>query len=57
MVALIGWLSSHLVVILGVLLAISEALAVLFPADSGFGGILAGLIKFLKGFGAKEPGA
>lgn len=49
-----AWLIDHLMPIVGVLLGISEALAVAFPSESGFGGILAGFIKFLKAIGAKD---
>lgn len=54
---MIQWIVSNFPVILGVLLGISEALGLLFPSESGFGGILAGIIKFLKSVGAKDPGA
>lgn len=51
------WLTTNLPLILGVLLAISEGLSLLFPASTGAGGILAGIVKVLKALGAKEPGA
>ena len=43
-----AWLTEHASLILSVALGLSEVLALVFPADSGFGGILAGLIKLLK---------
>jgi hypothetical protein len=57
MMAVISWMMGHSAIEMAVLLGISEALALVFPSDSGFGGMLAGLIKALKGLGAKEPGA
>lgn len=55
MADLISWLVSHAVVILSVLLGISEALALIFPPQSGVAGFLQAAIKFLKSLGAKEP--
>lgn len=57
MAALIAWLSLHWAVIASVLLGVSEALAVVFPSSTGFGGMIAGLIKILKSFGAQAPPA
>lgn len=48
MAALINFLIDHKDIIGGAVLAISELLALIFPSDKGFGGIVAGLIKFLK---------
>ena len=53
---MLAYLMDHATLILSCLLGFSEALALLFPSSSGFGGILAGLIKILKGAGIKEPG-
>lgn len=50
-----SWLMANWGMIATVLLGLSEALALMFPASTGFGGILAGVIKFLKGLGAKDP--
>lgn len=51
---IVSWLMSHWDVISTVLLSLSEALALLFPSENGFGGILAGIIKSLRGMGAKD---
>lgn len=51
----ISWLSANYGVIASVLLGVSECLALLFPSSSGFGGILAGVIKFLKGLNVQPP--
>lgn len=44
--------------VLSVVLGLSEVLAVaqvlLFPNNAGFGGIVAGIIKFLKGLGVSD---
>lgn len=53
---MLAFLIAHESLILMILLAVSEVLAVIFPADSGFGGIVAGAVKLLKSVGAKEPG-
>lgn len=55
MTAVIAWLMANWGMIAAILLGVSEALALAFPATTGFGGILAGIIKFLKGLGAKDP--
>jgi hypothetical protein len=55
MSAVIAWLMANWGMIATVLLGISEALAVVFPSSTGFGGILAGIIKFLQGLGAQPP--
>lgn len=51
------WLMQNWAMVATVLLGISEALAVVFPASTGVGGILAGVIKVLKGAGVKPPSA
>jgi hypothetical protein len=42
------WLRENEALILSSLLGLSEVLALFFPSESGFGGILAGAIKVLK---------
>lgn len=54
MAAVLAWFMANWGMIAGVLLAISEALHIAFPADSGFGGFINGAIQFLKGIGAKD---
>ena len=49
-----AWLVDHWPAIVAALLAVSEGLAVLFPSQSGFGGILAGIVKVLKALGAAK---
>lgn len=55
MSAVIAWLVANWGIIATVLLGISEALAVIFPSSTGAGGIIAGIISFLKSLGAKPP--
>jgi hypothetical protein len=55
MTAVIAWLMANWGMIATILLGVSEALALAFPASSGFGGIVAGIVKFLKGLGVKDP--
>lgn len=55
MSAVIAWIVANWATIATVLLGVSEALALVFPPTSGFGGILAGLIKWIKGLGVKDP--
>ena len=50
-----SWFAANWSIIASVLLGISEALGLVFPSSSGFGGILAGIIKFLSGVGIKPP--
>jgi hypothetical protein len=54
-----AWLSANLPVLLTVLLVLSEAVAavsqLLWPANKGLSGIVAGIIKLLQTFGAKAP--
>lgn len=52
---LIAWLEANWGLIASVLLGISESLALIFPASSGFGGIIASAIGFLKKIGAQQP--
>lgn len=54
---MLSWLIAHEELVLAVLLGVSELLALLFPASSGFGGIVAGMVKVLKKLGAKKPEA
>lgn len=51
-----AWLTEHLPIVLSILLGLSEGLALAFPSTTGFGGVLAGVVKALKGLGAKAPG-
>jgi hypothetical protein len=53
MSAIWAWFLAHYGMIASVLLGVSESLAVAFPSSTGFGGIIAGLIKFLQSLGAK----
>jgi hypothetical protein len=55
MSAIVAWIVANWGMVATVLLGISEALALAFPSSSGFGGIIAGIISFLKGLGAKPP--
>lgn len=48
MKTLIEFLVANKDLIGAALLAISELLAVLFPSSTGFGGIIAGVVKLLK---------
>ena len=57
MSAIIAWLMSNWGMVASILLVISEALAFVFPASTGFGGILAGIVKFLQSIGTKPPSA
>jgi len=57
MSAVISWLVANWGMIASVLLGVSESLALAFPSSTGFGGILAGVIKFVKGLGVKPPTA
>ena len=50
------WLIDHAPIVLSICLGVSESLALAFPPATGFGGILAGIIKFVKMLGGKEPG-
>lgn len=52
---MIAWMTANWGMLAAVALGISESLALLFPSQSGFGGLLAGMIKFLKMFGIKDP--
>lgn len=52
---LIAWFEANWGVIATILLGVSESLALIFPASSGFGGILASIIGFLKNIGTKPP--
>ena len=52
---LVAWFEANWGVIATILLGISESLALIFPATSGFGGILASIIGFLKNIGTKPP--
>lgn len=52
---MLQWLIAHEEIVLSVLLGLSEILALIFPASTGFGGIVAGLVKMLKKVGAKKP--
>lgn len=52
---IIGWLAKNWGSIASALLLVSEGLAMMFPASTGFGGILAGLIKFIKGLNVQSP--
>lgn len=49
-----NWLMNNYGLVASMLLIISEGLALAFPSGSGFGGILAGVIKTLKGLGVKD---
>jgi len=40
-----AWFNAHSAAILGSLLAVSEGLSLIFPSSSGFGGILAAIVK------------
>jgi hypothetical protein len=51
---MIAWMMAHAELILAVLLGLSETLALIFPASSGVGGILAAVISVLKKLGAKK---
>jgi len=51
---MIAWIMAHMDLIVAVLLGLSETLALVFPSETGFGGILAGAVKFLKGIAAKQ---
>lgn len=51
----IGWLAQNWGTIASALLLVSEGLAMVFPATTGFGGILAGIIKFTKGLKVQPP--
>jgi hypothetical protein len=55
MSAVFTWISTNWALIATVLLGVSESLSIVFPSTTGFGGILAGLIKFLQGLGTKPP--
>lgn len=55
--SVVQWLVANYGMIATVLLGISESLALIFPSPSGFGGILASLIGFLKKIGTKPPSA
>lgn len=48
------WLSANYGLVASALLIVSEGLALVFPATSGFGGVIAGVIKGLKSFGVKD---
>ena len=54
---MLQWIIEHYGLMLSVMLGLSEALALIFPASTGFGGILAGLIKLLKSVGTKDSNA
>lgn len=54
------WIIDHFALILSAILVLSESAAaivqLLFPDNKGVSGVIAGIIKFLQGIGAKEPG-
>lgn len=51
----ISWISANWAMIASILLGISECLSLAFPSTTGFGGILAGIVKFIKGLNVKPP--
>lgn len=51
------WLVAHAALVLSILLGLSETLALVFPSSTGFGGVLAAIVKGLKALGAKDPQA
>jgi hypothetical protein len=50
-----GWFETNWGLVATILLGVSESLSLLFPSTTGFGGILASLIGFLKTIGTKPP--
>lgn len=47
------WIIDHYSILTTILLGVSEILSLIFPPESGVGGILAGIIKALKKAGVK----
>lgn len=52
---MLDWLRENESVVLTSLLGLSEVLALFFPSEAGFGGILAGFIKILKKLKEDKP--
>ena len=50
-----NWLMNNWGMIATVLLGVSESMAVAFPSSTKAGGIIAGIVKFLKQLGTKDP--
>ena len=55
MSAIIAWIAANWMTVATVLLGISEALHLVFPSSSGFGGFIGSIITWLKGLGVKDP--
>lgn len=52
---ILTWFGANWGLVASVLLGVSESLSLAFPSESGFGGILSGVIKGLKSIGTKPP--